>query len=514
MKLLLLNKNSLYEMIIRRDEKGGCMDRYKKRAQKFNLLIIYIFCVILEFTVFLNGGMDYAKEAIIPIGATAVLVTIIYFIKMNYQVKGFIISMVPALASIGLSIAKGGIPRMFNVYILGILLIGVYSKKKLVALYGTLFTILLTIIFLIYPEGLLTEAYGNFGEFFPRIAVYVCVVAVMYVITSWGDQYILEAQNEGALAAKSSKNLDNIIKNIELNADEVNKSISLCNSRMDVVEESTNVMARSMHEVSLASDHSAEKLGNINMIAIESVDNMKETLNSMKTIENSFETTHSDLKLGGDSIEEISMQMSKISEAIDLSYTTVASLKDSMSEITTALQGITNISEQTNLLALNAAIEAARAGEHGRGFSVVAEEVRKLAEESSRQADSIKDITEKVLVASSEAEKEVGVGKEAVKEGNVIMTDLSDIFTKVNGSFDTAYKLIANEMQVISDTEKQFFNIQDQLASVSSATEENAAATEEVLTQAKIQEDVSREVNGMLDDIERMSNELKDMAKV
>jgi len=94
------------------------------------------------------------------------------------------------------------------------------------------------------------------------------------------------------------------------------------------------------------------------------------------------------------------------------------------------------------------------------------------------------------------------------------MVGLSDIFSKVNGSFDTAYKLITNEMKVISDTEKQFFNIQDQLASVSSATEENAAATEEVLSQAKIQEDVSREVNDMLDDIERMSNELKDMAKI
>lgn len=490
------------------------MEKYNQRAQKFNLFIIYIFCVVLEVTVFLNGGFEYAMEAIIPIGATAVIVTVLYFIKMNYQVKGFIISMIPALASLSLSITKGGIPRMFNVYILGILLIGIYSKKKLVALYGTLFTILLIGVFIIYPEGLLTEELANIGEFFPRIAVYMCVVAVMYIITSWSDQYITEAKYEGEMASKSSANLDHIIRNIEMNADEVNKSITLCNAKMDFVEESSKVMAQSMNEISIANEHSAEKLGTINMIAIESVDHMKETLNSMQIIEQSFDTTHTDLKLGGDSITEIAKQMIKIGEAINLSYTTVASLKDSMSEITTALQGITTISEQTNLLALNAAIEAARAGEHGRGFSVVAEEVRKLAEESSRQANSIKGITDKVLIASSEAEKEVGVGKLAVTEGNEIMSSLSSLFSNVNESFATAYKLIIDEKKVIFATENQFVNIQDQIAGVSSATEENAAATEAVLHQAKIQEDVSNEVNGMLDDIERMSIELKEMAKV
>jgi len=490
------------------------MDQYVKRAQRFNILIIYIFCVVLEFTAFLNGGMSYALEAIVPIIGAAVLVTIIYFIKMNYQAKGFIISMIPALASLGLSISKGGVPRMFNVYILGVVLVAIYFKKKMVAIYGGIFSLLLIVIFMINPAGLLGEELANIGEFFPRIAVYICVVGVIYIMTTWGDQYISDALKESELASTTSSNLDHIIKNIESNAEEVSTSVSLCNARMDVVEESTKVVAQSMREVSTTSEHSAERLGTINVIAIESVDHMRETLNAMKSIEESFKMTQIDLNQGGESVSDIASQMEKIGEAIDLSYSTVVDLKDSMADITTALQGITNISEQTNLLALNAAIEAARAGEHGRGFSVVAEEVRKLAEESSKQAEHIKVITEKVLTVSSEAEREVGVGKVAVTEGNDIMDSLSEVFANVKSSFDTAYKLIENEMDVIANTEKQFFNIQDQISSVSSATEENAAATEEVLSQVNVQETVSNEVNSMLDDIERMSNELKDMAKI
>lgn len=108
----------------------------------------------------------------------------------------------------------------------------------------------------------------------------------------------------------------------------------------------------------------------------------------------------------------------------------------------------------------------------------------------------------------------MGVGKVAVTEGYDIMESLSEVFANVKSSFDTAYKLIENEMDVIADTETQFFNIQDQISSVSSTIEENAAATEEVLSQVNVQETVSIEVNGMLHDIERMSSELKVMAKI
>lgn len=490
------------------------MDQSVKRALKYNYFIILLLCIILEITTFLNGGIDYALKALGPIGVTALIVSLIYIIKMPHHMKAFLMIMVPTLASLMLSIMSSGIPRMFNVYFLGIALSALYFRKRLVLIYGTVFSLLLILVFIVYPEGLLGKELATIQEFFPRIAVYISVLAVITIVTAWGNEFIDNARNDSKIAIQNSEKLDVMVRSIENTAGEVTERVKTCNSRMDIVEESSIAVSHSMKEVTLTSEDSAERISSINAIAIESSGQMKETFNTMKSIESSFVKTQDDLESGEKSVHSITVQMKKISEAIEVSYETVSELSNSMVEITTALQGITNISEQTNLLALNAAIEAARAGEHGRGFSVVADEVRKLAEESTRQANNIKNITERVLKVSTEAKDEVYLGKEAITEGNHVVGDLSQVFKKAKLSFDVAYEQIEKEMIVIGQTEKQFADIQLQIASLSAASEENAATNEEVLAQAQIQETVANEVNKMLDEIEKMSYELKEMSKI
>jgi methyl-accepting chemotaxis protein len=142
---------------------------------------------------------------------------------------------------------------------------------------------------------------------------------------------------------------------------------------------------------------------------------------------------------GGEAVHQSLIRMNKIAEVVNKSADTVFSLGQNSDKIGEIVQVIDDIADQTNLLALNAAIEAARAGEQGRGFAVVADEVRKLAERTSKAtkeiSSMIRDIqndTGKAVSSMKEGTKEVEVGKTLFSEAGSILTEIVNGGNKVS----------------------------------------------------------------------------------
>jgi len=192
---------------------------------------------------------------------------------------------------------------------------------------------------------------------------------------------------------------------------------------------------------------------------------------------------------GGKVVDQTIAGMNRIADVVKKSAETVHALGRSSDQIGEIVQVINDIADQTNLLALNAAIEAARAGEQGRGFAVVADEVRKLAERTTKATKEIAVMIKQIQKDTGGAVESMNRGTEEVEKGKVLADQagksLKEIIVGVEQVVDMSMQVAAASEEQSSAAEQISKNIE----AISNVTHESAAGIQQI---ARSAEDLSR----------------------
>lgn len=381
----------------------------------------------------------------------------------------------------------------------------VYGNKRYVK-WGSISVIIINLLDIVqYLNTFGVSGEGN-DVFFIRIIILLIALYSSTKAVKLTQQF--HKEEIGLIEEKSREQRETMLSNMEL-ASEVTKYFEDSNKQIVELNRSINISSNSIEEIAASCESTAEAIQKQNAMTYEIEENVKRADEEIKEILQSSRKSKELIVSGAELIAHLKENTEDVKTTSNAAKKSFKNLVEQINKVEEITDTILNISSQTNLLALNASIEAARAGEYGKGFSVVAEEIRKLSDETKTATSRITDIMTTLMQDANVASESIKKSVDSVEKQNELMDVTGERFVGIGAEMERLHRAIGNmgnNMQgIVVSTEEIASNI----SQLSATTEEVAASSQNGIEHGENSKKAVEEVNAILSKIYQVSKRLE-----